>query len=184
MKRLLIILVILSVMGLTLVRNVSANPSSSDDFVITITCRYINIVLKDPNGTEDYTAWNLAIKNEGSINKMNTSDGIKVVNSSNVAIDLSAWATTTGNWSAGTDAGENTYVIKLDAFTAKQTGTPVSLVSATTITSDSSTGDEFESDIAANNNRWVYAEFTVPTSDTSNGTTQTITITMLGSPSI
>jgi hypothetical protein len=155
----------------------AAVAATSDTFTITVTCNFMGINLRTYNDGGDYATWAIGQQNTSASVTMTEAQGVMVVNTSNVATDVSAWVTTTGAWTAAGSAGPDQYKLELKAYDATQ-GTPDLGSGTTTITATSSTGDEFKTGLAANTNQWVYGKFTVPGS-TTVGTQQTITVTIL-----
>jgi hypothetical protein len=174
-KRLAVALILCSIMA----SNVYA--ATSDTFTITVTCRFIDIVLKMRDGTTDYTTWAIGAKNEGAEATMAQADGIKVVNTSNVATNVSAWVSAnSGSWSNAASAGADHYKLEMKAFTSDQ-ATPDLSSGTTVITGTSTPGQTVSGSLGASTDDWWYCKFTVPSSTTSGGS-QTITVTVLASP--
>jgi len=176
MKKLLsflIILVMLYCLGLS-----SSWADSSDTFQITVTCNYLSINLRNNGDTADYTTWAIGQKAENTPTTMTQAEGIKVVNTSNAATDLSAWVSTpAAAWTNQNAAGADQYKLEMKCYDATQASPDLS--SGTfTITSTSTPGNDIKAGLAATTNQWAYCKFTTPTSTTS-GAQQTITVTIL-----
>jgi hypothetical protein len=155
----------------------NAVAATSDTFTITVTCNFLDIVLKDHDGA-DYVTWAVGQQATSAAVTMTHAQGIQVVNTSNASTDISAWVTTTGAWTPDTAAGADKYVLELESFGTVQE--PVTMGTPTKITATSSTGTEFKTGLGATTDQFVYGRFTVPSS-TTTGAQQTITVTILAS---
>jgi len=133
----------------------------------------ISIVLQDVKSAP-YTTW--AIIPAVPLNTastMSSAQGVKVVISSAVKINLSAKATSTGAWTAGLAPGANVYKLELKAFAVQQTTPVVAGAGTTTVLG---TTVIFDPKINTTS-RWVYAKLTSPTG-TISGQPQVITVTI------
>ncbi len=179
MKRLLNIFLIVGILSLQLAEYASA--ATSDTFQITVTCKFVSIILKDNAGTSDYTTWALGSKALNTASTMTQAEGIKVVNTSNATTDISAWVSTqAASWTNASAAGSDQYKLEMKSFDASQ-ATPDLSTGTTIITGTATPGQTFKSSLAATTDQWAYCKFTTPTVDGSSGTGQTITITVLAS---
>ncbi|MGB9613202.1 MAG: hypothetical protein ACPL4K_03385 [Candidatus Margulisiibacteriota bacterium] len=159
--------------------------ATSDTFTITITVAYISIELKDYAGN-DYDTWAIGTVGGGAISTMDANNGgpgeqgIKVSNESNVAIDLSSYATNTLSWTLESSPGENQYVLRAKGFDTWQASSEPTMSSAVTILSNSDPGTNVETNVSASTHRYWYYDLTAPTSVTSPSQ-NTITVTIKAS---
>jgi hypothetical protein len=160
----------------------SAVAASSDTFTITVTCRFLDIVLKTYDGGTDYTTWAIGAKNEGTATTMTEAQGIKLVNTSNVATNITAYVSgQAGSWTNAAAAGPNQYLLELKAYDATE-ATPDLGSGTTAVTSTAGPGESVKASLAATTDQWVYCKFTTPASTTS-GAQQSITVTILATAS-
>jgi len=176
MKKLLSILLILGMVSWLWVN--TAQAGTTDTFQITVTCNFLSINLRNTGDTADYTTWAIGQKAESTATTMIQADGIKVINTSNAATDLSAWVSTqAAAWTNQSAAGADQYKLEMKCFAATQASPDLS-TGAFTITTTSTPGDDIKTSLAATTDQWAYVKFTTPTSTTS-GSEQTITVTIL-----
>ncbi len=176
MKKLLSILLILGMVSWLGVN--TAQAATTDTFQITVTCNFLSINLRNTGDTADYATWAIGQKAENTPTTMPQADGIKVVNTSNAATDLSAWVSTpAANWTNAASAGADQYKLEMKCFDATQV-TPDLSTGTFTITSTATRGNDIKTALAATTNQWAYGKFTTPSSTTS-GAAQTITVTIL-----
>jgi len=176
MKKLLCILLILGMVSWLWVN--TAQAATTDTFQITVTCNFLAINLRNTGDSADYTTWAMGQKAENTPTTMTQSEGIKVVNTSNVSTDLSAWVSVpAAAWTNAAAAGANQYKLEMKCFAATQ-GSPDLSSGTTVITSTSTPGEDIKAGLAATTDQWAYGKFTTPTSTTS-GAEQTITVTIL-----
>ncbi len=176
MKKLLCILLILGMVSWLGVN--TAQAAATDTFQITVTCNFISINLRNTGDTVDYTTWGVGQNAVNTPETMIQADGIKVVNTANVATDLSAWVSTPATaWTNGAAAGADVYKLEMKCFDATQ-ATPDLSTGTFTILTTATPGDDIKTALTANTNQWAYCKLTTPTSTTS-GAEQTITVTIL-----
>jgi len=176
MKKLLCTLIIL---GMVFWLGVStAQAAVSDTFQITVTCNFISINLRNNGDTLDYTTWAIGQKAENTATTMTQAEGIKVVNTANVATDLSAWVSgQAADWTNAASAGTDQYKLEMKCFDVTQVSPDLS-IGTFTITSTANPGNDIKAGLAATTNQFAYAKFTTP-DPTTSGAQQTITVTIL-----
>jgi len=173
-KKVIIFLLVVVLGGALLYKTIWA--ADSDSFNITITVAYISIELKDHNDA-DYSTWAIGPVSGGAISTMDaTTNGVKVSNESNVAIDLSSYASNTLGWTLGSSSGSDQYVLRVATFGSWQSSGP-DMSSAITILTTSDPGTTVESNVTAITHRYWYYELTAPTS-VSSPNQNTITVTV------
>ncbi len=172
MKRWLVFLtVIVMAVGITC----TAQAALTDTFTITITVNYIGINLRNNGDTADYTTWAIGQVATSAASTMTQAQGIKLVNTSNVALNVASFAANTLSWSLAAAIGADTYKLEAKSFDASQASPD--MTGAANILTTSSPGTNFKSNLAVSTNQWVYYRLTAPSSVTSP-TANTITVTI------
>lgn len=172
MKKIVSLLMILSMLfavGIT-----KAEADTTDTFTITVTCNFIEIVLKDTPGTSDYTTWALGTVALSNVSTMTSGQGVRVVlgtTSQNVDIQSKGATSSPDSWTIAASAGSNVYKLICDG-TNEAAVTDFS--SATTLTTDY---QDINNATATQADRYLYYKFTAP-STVSTGSQQTITISV------
>lgn len=144
-----------------------------DDFHITVTVDYLEMVLRGAGCSGDYGTWALDQLGTNTTATMTTGgsgDHICVDNGSNVTTDFSAWVTsaapsacgygTPTAWTAGGAPGADTYQLEL-GYDDDGADLPLSW---TTVTAGVTSGDVFYSSVGGGTNFHLFAQLTTPTS--------------------
>lgn len=158
--------------------------ATSDAFQITVTCQYMDLVLRQSaSHTSDYTTWALGTKAAGAASDtMSIANHIWVENRSNLTTDFSAFVTspapscsygTPTAWTPGATTGTDVFQLDLGVGTA---GAYPS--SFTNIASTVTPGNMYLSTVAAGTSHDLYARFRVP-SASSDGCGHTMTVNVV-----
>lgn len=176
MKRLIFVVFLVAAVSWLLIP--SARAATTDTFQITVTCNFLSINLRTYDDATDYTTWAIGQTAENTPTTMAQTDGIQVVNTANVATDLSAWVSTQAtDWTNAAAAGVDEYKLEMKCFDASE-ATPDLSTGTFTITSTTTPGNDIKTGLTATTDQWAYGKFTTPT-ETTSPDEQTITITIL-----
>lgn len=169
------------VLGLVLVGFALAQ-SASDNFNITVTVEYFEIILLKADSSTDYSTWALGVMATSDSATMTTGSSgthILVDNNCSGTVDFSIYVNnpapspcgigTPTAWTAGAAPGANTYWLR--ANDSNISSVPSSWV---TITATSAPGDVYLSGVSSGNHR-LYCRFKPPSS-VSDGCQHTINV--------
>ena len=176
MKKFLVCLLIL---GLTFTGFAGiAQAADTGAFNITVTCAFLSIVLRTWDDGGPYSAWDIGTTNLDTTSSMVSAEGIMVKNTSNVATDLSAYVSAKTTWDPAAATGEDKFLLELEDFDLVQADPITFTGNIVSIVDETPDGNDIKSNLADNDDEWVYGRFTTPTVDNSSGTAQTIEVTL------
>lgn len=156
--------------------------SATDNFNITVTVEFFEVILWKADSTTDYTTWPLgvmAVSDSATMTTGSTGNHVLVDNNCNTTVNFSIYVNnpappscgigTPTTWTAGAAPGANTYWLRAN-------DSDISNVPATwvTITATSAPGDVYLSGVASGNHR-LYCRFKPPSS-VSDGCQHTIQV--------
>lgn len=158
-----------------------ASADDEDTITATVTIQHLSIELFEDDTSTPYTTWAMGTVSAGYDNMAST-DGVYMKNTGNVTENYKIKTSNTANWTAGSSAGENVFVLRAEIQATAEA--PTLDGSETALTTSYQTcngtlfagsGDGFE--ISAGSGDYLYLRFESPTS-TTYYTEQTITITV------
>jgi len=160
--------------------------AQTDTFLITITVNYLSVDLLDWTEVTAYGTWAIGNVATSSVNLMTADNGgsvleqgIYVDNASNTAIDVGCYVTNTLGWTLAGAAGADTYVLEVKDFTDWETGlNPDFAAGVTVVAATASPGTEFQNGLGATTETYIYFRLTAPSSDSSAGSQNTLTVTI------
>ena len=149
---------------------VKAYAAENDSFTITAQVNStLAIVCKKLDGVTAYGTWAVGAKALSTATSMTSAQGVMILNTSTVAINLAGTAGGSSSWNADTSAGVNKYLLKMTAplLAAQEPtfGTAAAVV----------TGIALGSIDTPATNAYLYGEFTTPTASTS-GQSQSMSV--------
>jgi hypothetical protein len=157
---------VLIMVGLVLVLAMAsvANAASTNTFNVSITVDYISVDLQNVSGTGVYAGWNIGQVEAARVRTMYGGEGIKVVNNSNVPVDVNTYVNSGSGWNLGGSAYIDQFALKAVTFdTVQDTESPVSMTNAVQIVQQDGGGNTIKASLAVDAATYVYYQFEAPT---------------------